>query len=66
MFFFYLTLVTVFKLVPRTLNEGRTANHINLVRTTFSSFSRPNHLGILALRLFCVKKFPILEDKTIF
>ena len=37
-----------------------------LVRATFSSFSRPSHLGILVLRLFCVKKFPILEDKTIF
>ena len=41
--------------------------HQSLVQTTFSSFSRrPNHLGILVLRLFCVKKFPILEDKTIF
>jgi len=37
-----------------------------LVRATFSSFSRPSHLGILVLRLFCVKKFAILEDKTIF
>ena len=37
----------------------------SLVRTTLSSFSSPNHLGILVLRLFCVKKFPILEDKTI-
>ena len=37
-----------------------------LVRATFSSFSRPSHLGILVLRLFCVLKFPILEDKTIF
>ena len=37
-----------------------------LVRATFSSFFRPSHLGTLVLRLFCVKKFPILEDKTIF
>ena len=37
-----------------------------LVRASFSSFSRPSHLGILVLRLFCVKKFSILEDKTIF
>ena len=40
--------------------------HQSLVRTTFSSFSRPKHLGILVLRIFCVEKFPILEDKTIF
>ena len=37
-----------------------------LVRDTFSSFSRPSHLGILVLWLFCVNKFSILEDKTIF
>ena len=37
-----------------------------LVRATFSSFSRPSHLEILVLRLFCVLKFLILEDKTIF
>ena len=36
-----------------------------LVRAIFS-FSRPSHLGVLVLRLFCVLKFPILEDKTIF
>ena len=39
--------------------------HQSLVRTTFSLFSRPSHLGILVLRLVCVTKFPILEDKTI-
>ena len=37
-----------------------------LVRATFSSFSRLSHLRILVLRLFCVKKFAVLEDKTIF
>ena len=37
-----------------------------LVRATFSSFSRPNHLKILVLRLLSVEKFLILEDKTIF
>ena len=37
-----------------------------LARATFSSFSRPNPLEILVLRLLCVEKFLILEDKTIF
>ena len=37
-----------------------------LVRATFSSLSRPNHLEILVLRWLCVEKFLILEDKTIF
>ena len=37
-----------------------------LVRATFSSFSRPNLLEILVLRLLCVERFLILEDKTIF
>ena len=49
---------------PQRGEEGQP--HQSLVRTTFSSFFRPNHLGILVLRLFCVKKFPIIEDKTIF
>ena len=37
-----------------------------LVRATFYPFSRPSQLGILVLRLLCVLKFTILEDKTIF
>ena len=37
-----------------------------LVRVTLSSFSHPSHLEILVLRLLCVLKFLILEDKTIF
>ena len=37
-----------------------------LVRATLSSFSHPSHLEILVLRLLCVLKFLILEDKTIF
>ena len=37
-----------------------------LVRATFSSFSRSNHHEIPVLRLLCVEKFQILEDKTIF
>ena len=37
-----------------------------LVRASFSSFDRPNHFEILILRLLCVEKFLILEDKTIF
>ena len=43
--------------------EGQTQQL--LVRATFSSFSHPNHLEILVLRLLCVDKFLILEDKTI-
>ena len=31
-----------------------------------TTISRQSHLGILVLRWFCVKKFPTLEDKTIF
>jgi len=44
--------------------EGQAQQFI--VRATFSLFSRPSHLGILVLRILCVLKFPILEDKTIF
>ena len=40
--------------------------HQFLVRATFSSFSRPNHLEILVLWLLSVKKFLIIYDKTIF
>ena len=44
--------------------EGQTQQF--LVRATFSSFSSSNHLEILVLRLLCVEKFLILEEKTIF
>ena len=37
-----------------------------LVRATLSLFSRPSHLEILVLRLVCVLKFLILEDKLFF
>ena len=36
-----------------------------LIQATFSSFSRPSQLEILALRLLCGFKFLILEDKSI-
>ena len=50
-----------------TVHRGEEGQpHQSLVRATFSSFSRPSHLEILVLRLLCVLKFPILEDKTIF
>ena len=40
--------------------------HQSLVRTTFSSFSRPNHVEILVLSILFFLKCPILENKYIF
>ena len=51
---FFFSVTRVFLL--RYMRGGRLATTI----------SRPSHLGILVLRLLCVLKFPILEDKTIF
>ena len=49
--------------VPRGV-EGQL--HQSLVRTTVSSFSRPNHIEILVLSILFFLKCPILENNYIF
>ena len=45
--------------------KGERVKRVEEAGRPATTISRPSHLGILVLRLFCDKKFPILEDKTI-